>query len=628
MGFFQKLGLLFSHLYGKGLFLWLRSTYRDVIRETEPLSWHLESNVFPLLREESIKWLILKVHTQEDIPYLSVEREKEGFDLPGTEILAQKMDACGVKRIRLDSRLESGQIVEALLMLFYAAPRFDQLSGVKPDAFVWNSATIASAMTHGQGFHKFCAHMRYDPDSQIYEVEYTYCELFFSRVVRNYINIHKQFQDHRVLFRAAPRIAILALIFFTLPAIVIQWNSMIGMELWLLVSAILAIWIGLMVQAIGSMLYDREHRDLLIQEYLKRIADLARFPEADPHPVIKLGRNAEMLYTNPSAEKLMKQVDHTGQSYNQILPGDIRQLVDQCLEDGQARESEVQVDGRSFFYLVSPFPDDKSVICVGSEVTQLRRAEKNLREKNEELSRMSELKDEFMRIASHDLKNPLTTILSSSSLITQLLPPGEVMTERMHHVTGRIHTQAQNMQKIIEDFLDLQVIDDDRLRLNRQEINLGQLLERVKDNQSDYAEEKGLEVDLKSPDSDVLISGDTARLEQVVQNLLGNAIKFGSQGDRIELRCRVEDNQALIEVEDEGPGLTPEDLEKVFRKYSRLSNKPTGGEKSSGLGLYLSRQLVEAHGGAIGVRNNSSKGATFWFSIPLTPVTDVATPPQ
>jgi signal transduction histidine kinase len=107
------------------------------------------------------------------------------------------------------------------------------------------------------------------------------------------------------------------------------------------------------------------------------------------------------------------------------------------------------------------------------------------------------------------------------------------------------------------------------------------------------------------------------RLAQVVNNLVGNAIKFCREKSMVTVKTSVQNNAVILEVCDSGPGLTDADLAKVFSKYSRLSNKPTGGEKSSGLGLAICKQMIELQGGTIGVRNNPDRGATFWFSMPI-----------
>ena len=109
---------------------------------------------------------------------------------------------------------------------------------------------------------------------------------------------------------------------------------------------------------------------------------------------------------------------------------------------------------------------------------------------------------------------------------------------------------------------------------------------------------------------------DPARVEQVIQNLVGNALKFSAAGTRTTVRVSALPAGVRFEVEDQGPGLTADDLTKLFRKHARLSNRPTGGEHSSGHGLAICKRMIELHGGRIGATNNPVRGATFWFELP------------
>jgi len=110
---------------------------------------------------------------------------------------------------------------------------------------------------------------------------------------------------------------------------------------------------------------------------------------------------------------------------------------------------------------------------------------------------------------------------------------------------------------------------------------------------------------------------DPGRIEQVIENFVNNAIKFSFPGTRATVRTvSNEDGAVQFEVNDGGPGLKEEDMDKLFMKYARLSNKPTGGEVSTGLGLAICKRLVDLHGGEIGARNREPVGATFWFTFP------------
>ncbi len=235
-----------------------------------------------------------------------------------------------------------------------------------------------------------------------------------------------------------------------------------------------------------------------------------------------------------------------------------------------------------------------------------------------QLRRLSALKDEFLRMASHDLKNPLTEVLGVASLIESMVPPGTPMPAQMHELVRSMKKGARRMQYIIEDFLDFQVLEEGAIRLAFTPTNLGDLAQEIVEANRTYAADKAIDLEYRPAVRVAMIMADARRLAQVVQNLVDNAIKFTPRGGRVRVGVVFDGDAAILEVQDSGPGLTPEDHAKVFRKYARLSPQPTGGEKSSGLGLAICKQLVERHeGGLIGVRNAPEGGAVFWISLPL-----------
>ncbi|MBI5961813.1 MAG: response regulator [Chloroflexi bacterium] len=235
-----------------------------------------------------------------------------------------------------------------------------------------------------------------------------------------------------------------------------------------------------------------------------------------------------------------------------------------------------------------------------------------------QLKRLTEFKDQFLQIASHDLKNPLSNILMSAYVIQQVVTPGEVMTGDIYATLGLIVKQGKTMQRIITDFLDFQALQDGRLRLDLKLADLNQIARRVVEENTEYAQSKSIEVQLALEEHLPEVMGDETRLAQVIQNLVGNAIKFCPTDATAIIRTSIQDNSVVLEVCDSGPGLSEADLAKAFTKYARLSNKPTGGEKSSGLGLSICRQMIELQAGTIGVRNNPEHGTTFWFNLPVT----------
>jgi signal transduction histidine kinase len=235
-----------------------------------------------------------------------------------------------------------------------------------------------------------------------------------------------------------------------------------------------------------------------------------------------------------------------------------------------------------------------------------------------QLKTLTQLKDEFLQMASHDLKNPLGNVLMSTYVLLQVVTPGKVMTEDMYETLGLITKQGKTMQRIITDFLDFQAMQDGHLKLDLKAVGLNAIAQQVAEENGEYAQSKSIEIQLSLEEQLPVVMADAARVGQVVQNFLGNAIKFCPPGATVVVSTCLQENSAILEVCDSGPGLTASDLEKAFSKYARLSNKPTGGEKSSGLGLAICKQVIELHKGTISVRNNPNRGATFSFSLPLT----------
>lgn len=249
---------------------------------------------------------------------------------------------------------------------------------------------------------------------------------------------------------------------------------------------------------------------------------------------------------------------------------------------------------------------------------KLKEQNRKLEENLEKLRDLSILKDEFMGIASHDLKNPLTGILGFASILDQSLTNGITISETPHTLLALILKNARIMQKIINDFLDFRAMEDGQFTLNLESVDLNEMAIQSLEQNTTYAEGKGITLDLQLTENLPTVFADPARIRQVVDNLIGNAIKFSSRDGRVCLLTRVSESNVLFEVSDCGPGLTPEDMQKIFVKYAKLSNKPTAGEKSSGLGLAICKKLIDLSGGEIGGRNNPDRGASFWFKLPIS----------
>jgi signal transduction histidine kinase len=235
--------------------------------------------------------------------------------------------------------------------------------------------------------------------------------------------------------------------------------------------------------------------------------------------------------------------------------------------------------------------------------------------------RVSELatqKDEFMRVASHDLRNPLQAIQGASELL-ELFTERENSSPEMREFVGMIQDRAGAMQRIIEDFVDCQAMEDGQLKLHLQPTDLAEVVREVIAGHTATARAKDIALAFSPTESAPTANVDRARIAQVLENLVGNAIKFAHTGTAVTVQLSQRDRRVRIEVVDGGPGLAPDDFAKLFTRYGRLSAQPTGGEISTGLGLAICKQLIEAHGGELGAVNNAGPGATFWFEVPAGP---------
>ncbi|AKU92076.1 AAA family ATPase [Vulgatibacter incomptus] len=223
------------------------------------------------------------------------------------------------------------------------------------------------------------------------------------------------------------------------------------------------------------------------------------------------------------------------------------------------------------------------------------------------------LRDDFVSIASHELRTPLTSL----QLIIQRLEKRitSMTSEQVKNALALAGRQIRRLIRLVGRLLDVGQVEAGKLQIHRQDFDLGELVEEAVDQLADELARADADVRLETPKG-VVGSWDEVRIGQVVTNLLTNAIKFG-RGSPIEIEVGQEDGIARIDVTDHGPGIAPEIQERLFRRFSRgVSSRHYGG---MGLGLYVSRRIVEAHGGSIGVESEEGEGARFTVELPVEP---------
>lgn len=261
-------------------------------------------------------------------------------------------------------------------------------------------------------------------------------------------------------------------------------------------------------------------------------------------------------------------------------------------------------------------------------MAQIRENEKELERLVEDRTRVLEKRTadllqtlehnkEIMGITSHDLKNPLGGIIGLADMLLEDLNEIEALIDLEESIENveLVKNEAERMLRIIKELLDKHREGGDTI-LKKEKVDLLALTRDVLRWNLQKAEQKNISITLTEA-GEQIVYADPDALLRVIDNLVSNAVKYSPQGRRVWVTLSEVYGEALLQVLDEGPGLTGEDLAKVFGKMQRLSAKPTAGEHSTGLGLYIVKQLVEEHGGDVGVNSVYGKGATFWVKLPL-----------
>ncbi len=240
---------------------------------------------------------------------------------------------------------------------------------------------------------------------------------------------------------------------------------------------------------------------------------------------------------------------------------------------------------------------------------------------NEQLRRANQLKSRFLATAAHDLKNPLGGILLLADRI-RAEAEAQGAEGGIPQQATRIREGVQRMLQTLNGLLDTAVQEMGAIALNLEEVNLGDLVHEVVQVNEPYAASKDIRLHYRETlGGECWSLVDRLRLAQAVDNLVNNAIKYSPFGRNVwvELSLRVDDgtDRAHLEVRDEGPGFSPEDLQRAFGLFQRLSAQPTAGEYSTGLGLSIVKQMVELHGGWVDIDSQPGQGATFRVELPL-----------
>ena len=238
---------------------------------------------------------------------------------------------------------------------------------------------------------------------------------------------------------------------------------------------------------------------------------------------------------------------------------------------------------------------------------ELEKQKNEIVSKNQELLHLNEEKNSLIGIVAHDLKSPLNQIKGLVGIVktTAITKESEAM-----NCLNLVESSANRMSNMISKILDIEAIESQQLNLSIIKINVTEYVSTIVERFKLEAENKGIQLHYTSAPH-LHIQADASYINQIIENLLSNAIKFSPQAKNIFISEIETDNAVSIKIKDEGPGMTAEDMKKLFNKYQKLSARPTGNELSTGLGLSIVKKFVEAMQGKIWCESEEGQGATF-----------------
>lgn len=235
--------------------------------------------------------------------------------------------------------------------------------------------------------------------------------------------------------------------------------------------------------------------------------------------------------------------------------------------------------------------------------------------KNEYLKQLNQDKNDFLGIAAHDLKNPLSGILGLAEIMqssAEELSPQEIL-----EYSTMIKESSEKMFQIIINLLDVNAIETGKMSITMEKVDVLPILNSLIKSYTNHLKNKQLALHFQPTELNYVAMVDKNIVQQILDNLLSNAIKYSPLGKNIYVRIQYLENKRLqIEIQDEGQGLSNADQEKLFGKFTRLSTKPTAGEHSTGLGLFIVKKLVTAMNGSVWCKSELNQGATFIVTFP------------
>lgn len=317
--------------------------------------------------------------------------------------------------------------------------------------------------------------------------------------------------------------------------------------------------------------------------------------------VLLLNKEGQVTELNKTAENLFKvpREAAAGRPFISLVRDhEMDAIVQRCLETNQKQTGVVQMSGGKQYLDLTAMPLSNSILVLVQDITEIRRLEK--------------VRQDFIANISHELRTPI----ASCKAIVETLQSGAINDKKIaEDFLQRMQVEADKLAQMVSELGELSRIESGDFSLKLEPVDMAGVVRRVAERLRTQAERAQLSLSLDISASLPLVMADANRIEQVLVNVLHNAIKFTPRHGRITISSGVEDNSVIISVSDSGIGIPADDLPRIFERFYKVDKARSGG--GTGLGLAIAKHIVQAHGGRIWAESEEGKGSTFSFSLPI-----------
>lgn len=298
--------------------------------------------------------------------------------------------------------------------------------------------------------------------------------------------------------------------------------------------------------------------------------------------------------------------------------GKVEALMDELIQIGNEQINQLRtaikentIRGKEKVKLEAELYDE-----LGKLNNELANLQRELSKKNAELEKLNDEKNKFLGMAAHDLRNPLYAIQMYSEFL--MSEASSQMSQEHCQFVEIIHSSSQFMLKLVNDLLDVAKIESGKLELDVAPADLAALVGKNVSMNNLLSSRKSITVVAQINGKIPVVSLDSAKVEQILNNLISNAANFSNPGSRVYVELSSSETEVVISVRDEGPGIPEQELGKLFQPFGRISVKSTAGENSTGLGLAIVKKIVNGHNGNVWVESKLGEGSTFFISFPVS----------